>query len=436
MKTLLAVACSLAFVSPLCAADFAKGDKVELTKDAPIYFKDAVLRIAHTGERFTVILQNAATRKVYLSVQDALGKEIAVSVLDSDLRKAGSEPAPQIPRKELREATPEQAVYLAETKMGNGSGFVVQINGACYLVTNAHVVASVAKVEFKNPAGRITITSGQVEVADDRDMVRFPSQSDAGLLLGNEVKADDETVAYGNSGGEGVVTKLPGRVLGVGVDRLEVSCEIISGNSGGPILNAQSRVLAVSSYLTNTGNVAEWIKNGTRFDKARRFGYRLTEGIKWTSIPFPQFVSESTQIVSISELSDHFAHLLNQLLFHTFEAELENKFPKNGELANFITTYNRATKTLSNKDGTLATDKEIARSNSKLKATAASLTSDLVRIIDSAATDFRFKAQQIRTPYFRKKAQEILTELSDTSKFVIENAKAASGSNFLKAVPR
>lgn len=151
----------------LCGADFAKGDKVELVKDTPIYFKDAVLRVAHAGERFTVILQQAATHKVYLSAQDALGKEIAVSVLDSELRKAGTELAPQIPRKVLHEATPEQAVYLAETKNGSGSGFLVQMNGACYLVTNAHIVAAAAKVEFRNPVGRATIVSGNVEVADE-----------------------------------------------------------------------------------------------------------------------------------------------------------------------------------------------------------------------------------------------------------------------------
>ncbi len=436
MKTLLALACSLAFFSPLCAADFAKGDKVELVKDSPIYFKDAVLRVAHTGERFTVILQNAATHKVYLSAQDALGKEIAVNVLDSELRKAGSEPAPQIPRKELHEATPEQAVYLAETKNSAGSGFMVQMNRACYVVTNAHVVTSAAKVEFKNPVGRLTIASGQVEVADDRDLVRFPSDSDAGLLLGREVKADDEVVAYGNSAGEGVVTKLPGKVLGVGVEKIEISCEIIPGNSGGPILNSQGRVLAVASYLTHTGNVAEWIKNGTRFDKARRFAYCLNDGIKWTSVPFSQFLNESSQVDSIWELADYFAQVLNQLLYHTFEAELENKFPKNGELSNFITTYNRATKMLSNKDGTLATDREIAMSNSKLKGTAKSLTSDFVRIIDATAKDFQFKGQRIKTPYFKKQAQEALLDLREASRIVTENAKLASGSNFLKAVPQ
>lgn len=92
MKTLLAVfSYALAAVSSLCGADFSTGDKVELVKDAPIYFKDAVLRIGKSGERFTVILYRQDAHKVYLSAQDALGKEIAVNVSDTELRKAGSE---------------------------------------------------------------------------------------------------------------------------------------------------------------------------------------------------------------------------------------------------------------------------------------------------------------------------------------------------------
>jgi Trypsin-like peptidase domain len=431
-KPLLLFYCLLGGVSPLFGTDFAKGDKVELVKETPVYFKDAVLRIGKSGEQFTVILYHPTSHKVYLSSQDALGKEIAVTVLDSEVRKAGLI-KPQIPqKKELLQATPEQAVYLVQTKGGSGSAFLAQINGFCYLVTNAHVAASASRIEFKNPLDRITISAGEVEVADDRDMIRFPSEGDIGLILATEVKADDKAIAYGNSAGEGVVTKLPGNILGVGVDKIEISCEIIPGNSGGPILNSQGRVIAVASYATSTVDVAAWIKTGTRFDKARRFGFRLTDDIKWTRIPFAQFVSESTQIQATTEVSDYFAEVLNQLLFHSLESPLVNKFPTNQPLGNFTTTYNRAVSTLGKGDGAFLTDAETKRINSKLKASARMLTADFVRIIDATAADFKFKAEKIKTPYFRKKAEEILIKLAAESQFVKENAKEAFGSDFLK----
>lgn len=432
MKILLAVLCvALTGVSSLCGADFSKGDKIELIGNPPIYFKDAVLRIGKDGEQFTVLLHNANTHRVFLSAQDALGKEIAVNVSDSALRKAGLAPALK-PAMALKEAKPEEAVFLVSTKAARGTAFLAKLNGACYVVTNAHVAAGGLQLEFKNSATKFTITSGQVDVANDRDLVRFPSDKDFSLMLSGDVKADDPAVAYGNSGGESVITKLDGKILGIGVERVEVSCEFIPGNSGGPILDGQGRVFAVASFITRNTKVADWIKNGTRFETARRFGLRVTDDIKWTRVPFTQFVSESSQIDLAWELSDYFGEVLNQLLFGTFAKPIENKFPKNGDLANFVTTYNRAVATLSSKDGAFATDAETRKSNVKLRGTARQLTGEFVRIINATATDLRLNMQRIQTPYYKKIRDDILSEIADESRFVNDNAKEAFGSDFLK----
>ena len=46
---------------------FAKGDRVELIKDTPVYFKDAVLRVGKSGEQFTILAIQAGAHRVYLT---------------------------------------------------------------------------------------------------------------------------------------------------------------------------------------------------------------------------------------------------------------------------------------------------------------------------------------------------------------------------------
>ena len=65
------------------------------------------------------------------------------------------------------------------------------------------------------------------------------------------VKIGDAIVVLGNSGGGGVVTKLEGKLVGIGPDRIEVSAEFIPGNSGSPIIHVPTgKVIGIATYLT------------------------------------------------------------------------------------------------------------------------------------------------------------------------------------------
>ena len=173
---------SAVVVSTLNGAEFLKGSKVELIEDAPLSFKDAIWRMGKSGDQFNVILHQPGSHKVYLSARDAAGKEIAVSVAENQLRIATIVKEAPIARKALREAKIEDATLMALTNSGTGTGFLVQMNGICFVLTNFHVVASAKEIEFKNPTVKFTITGGSVDVADDRDLVRFPTESDTGLI--------------------------------------------------------------------------------------------------------------------------------------------------------------------------------------------------------------------------------------------------------------
>ena len=56
----------------------------------------------------------------------------------------------------------------------------------------------------------------------------------------------DKITVHGNSGGGGVVTRIQGKVLGVGPNLVEVDAEFVQGNSGCPILSDSLEVVGVA----------------------------------------------------------------------------------------------------------------------------------------------------------------------------------------------
>jgi hypothetical protein len=73
--------CLLLASGSLIAANFSKGDQIELSKDAPLYFKETnLVRVGKAGERFTVLLAQPERHRVYVSARDSLGNEIALGI--------------------------------------------------------------------------------------------------------------------------------------------------------------------------------------------------------------------------------------------------------------------------------------------------------------------------------------------------------------------
>ena len=74
----------------LHAGQFEKGDQVILLRDEPLYFKENLNRQGTKGERFTVYAQDPASHKVYVSVIDSSGQQIALNIADDALALAQS----------------------------------------------------------------------------------------------------------------------------------------------------------------------------------------------------------------------------------------------------------------------------------------------------------------------------------------------------------
>jgi len=182
------------------------------------------------------------------------------------------------------------ALVIVRTSSGSGSGFVVQTGNRTYVISNEHVLRGQNPV-FQTMDGR-DLAFSTIEIAQDRDLVRVPIKAFEGtpLQLSDQLpNFGDPVTVYGNSGGQAVVTRIEGKVQGVGPDRIEVDAKFIPGNSGSPILDAAGRVTAVATYMTSPRWGSDWVFKGTRFTQPRRFGIRMTDTTKWNSISLKEY---------------------------------------------------------------------------------------------------------------------------------------------------
>jgi hypothetical protein len=179
------------------------------------------------------------------------------------------------------------ALVLIQSGGMVGSGFIVEIDGKRYVLTNAHVLESLQSLSLRNLAGdKLAFT--KAEFANDQDLVRLRlAPTDVSIrplaFSADPPSVGDVVVVYGNSQGSDVVTELTGRVLGVGPDQVEVDAEFVQGNSGSPILNAQGEVIAIATYITQTSKNVDWVTDNTRFQEPRRFGITPRK-LTWVTI--------------------------------------------------------------------------------------------------------------------------------------------------------
>lgn len=212
----------------------------------------------------------------------------------------------------------ESCVAIVTCQEGSGSGFLLRMDrkdkGAkVFLVSNEHVFRSKGMPKAVLPNGvELKLDPRQYFVAPDRDLACFEvinPPTNVLLVAQDPPHNEDEAICFGNSGGKGAITRNPGKVLGVGPIRLEVSCEFIGGNSGGPIVNANGDVIAVATMSSGEA-LAEYnpFNKGTRYgEKIRRFGTRLLTDrmVQW------QWVDRQVYQRQCSKLEDFKAYCLS-----------------------------------------------------------------------------------------------------------------------------
>ena len=176
-----------------------------------------------------------------------------------------------------------EAIVVIEGDKSVGTGFLTTLEGKKIVLSNAHVFLGNEKVQLK------TLNSGvlryeKVQLAHNRDLAAYLLADDAltnRLALARNLQGQavgDPIWVLGNSSGGGVVTTIPGKILAMGPDLVEVDAEFVSGNSGSPIIS-HGQVIGIASFVTRHNE--DWINRGTRFSEVRRFGVRV-DNVPWS----------------------------------------------------------------------------------------------------------------------------------------------------------
>lgn len=212
------------------------------------------------------------------------------------------------------------SLVIVKGDEGSGSGFICNNRVNTLLYTNIHVIADIKQPVMTDLSGTPLVT-GLADVAAGRDIARFALTKLPAKPLEiitefeSNVRIGDAVVVLGNSGGGGVVTKLPGEIVGIGPDRIEVSAAFIPGNSGSPIIHVKSgKVVGIATYLTRRSE--EFSSSSPGAAVIRRFGYRIDNNPRWETLRWPEFRQDAQTMTQISALTEDVVNFLRALRAH------------------------------------------------------------------------------------------------------------------------
>lgn len=198
---------------------------------------------------------------------------------------------------------------------GAGSAFVCMMQGKRMLFTNQHVIR-------ENPALKFTLLNqtqvklGAARAAVGHDLMVFDIADplpalEADIDFAANVQVGDEVLVVGNTEGQGVIKPLPGQVVGIGPNLVEISSQFMPGNSGSPILHVKSgRVIGIATYaiIRSVDSLT-----GARNPSVRRFGFRLDSVQQWQPVNWQLYQAEAAATTKVSQFSTALVALLRDL---------------------------------------------------------------------------------------------------------------------------
>jgi serine protease Do len=159
---------------------------------------------------------------------------------------------------EIAEQLRRSTVQVASGRRGQGSGIIVKSDGV--IVTNAHVAGDAGNLTVDVWDGS-TFPARLEKRSTRRDLavLRIPALGLSEATLGNsdELRVGELIVAVGNPFGfmgavtTGIVHAI-GRRTGLGPTKwIQADVQLAPGNSGGPLADAQGRVVGVNTMVAS-----------------------------------------------------------------------------------------------------------------------------------------------------------------------------------------
>jgi S1-C subfamily serine protease len=154
-----------------------------------------------------------------------------------------------------------ESVVSIQTNAGQGTGFIITNDG--YVVTNAHVL------EGARFANAITIDQQKIPMS----LIGFSSNLDLVLLKiegeydflelenSDNINVGEKVIAIGNpfglsfSASEGIISATGRTVNEFEGEYIQTDAALNAGNSGGPLINTQGKVIGVNNFKIEGDNI-------------------------------------------------------------------------------------------------------------------------------------------------------------------------------------
>jgi S1-C subfamily serine protease len=228
-----------------------------------------------------------------------------------------------------------QSVFVIKGSNGSGSGFFASLWGVPVGITNAHVYA-----DMKNPVvldgNGVTRNIKSSLILKDRDIVIMELDNADGInplpiqYRTARIPLKLKVYAYGNSLGDGVITKEQGHLQGIGPLKIEMDAGIVPGNSGGPvILSYNGKVIGVSTYIKRSSGL-DWYLKGSKYsrhtsrdkDIVRRFACRI-DNIDLNKCEILNMVTRDKDIKALEAMK-----AINKFTYEIFKSKAKNYYDK------------------------------------------------------------------------------------------------------------
>ncbi|HVV73750.1 MAG TPA: serine protease [Verrucomicrobiae bacterium] len=202
-------------------------------------------------------------------------------------------------------ATYANALAIVQGKNASGSGFVCNLGGRRYLVTNTHVFANNPELKFTTVKGTALQTgAGALAVGHDVAQLEVAGGDkafDALPDVSNTAKIGDAVTVLVN--GPSGVGYDEGKIVGFGPNLIEIDAQFFPAATGCPIIHqATGKVLGVAAY-TVPARLLPKAEDGGVQTAPRRFGYRLDDITQWQLLNWQTFYAQSAQVEAIKTLS-------------------------------------------------------------------------------------------------------------------------------------
>jgi serine protease Do len=204
---------------------------------------------------------------------------------------------------------------------GQGTGFIVKRKVAdkdrFFVYTNQHVIAGCKTIPKALRADGSAVRLGKLVTAVNYDLAVFmlegaePNFLEIQNDVDKEVPVGEPIGTPGNSGGAAAITFKYGKVVAIGPEVVEIDAMIKGGNSGGPILLRNGRVIGIVAYFTEETLDDPRVSDAGKKTIVRRFGYRVDNVKSWETPNWDRFVMQGEKVARVEATSQDLLMLVS-----------------------------------------------------------------------------------------------------------------------------